>query len=231
MKKIIKEYKYLNVQLQNVITKINKINDMWKEFYKTSNKNFEGEVIPGIYNSFTNFMDDWVKLYKAQMNLINVNIREYYRYIRNEYHSIKDYYTIYETAKNSYKKLNSKLTETKERLFEEKKIDDWGLDKEDLENKILLFRDKELSMEKMLPEETKKVKDKKMMYGSLLNSLIDEYDHIQNLNSKRHKENSISFINDMSNAIIEFQVSLQRDIIGYIDTLKDDLFINGNNQI
>lgn len=51
MKKIIKEYKYLNVQLQNVITKINKINDMWKEFYKTSNKNFEGEVIPGIYNS------------------------------------------------------------------------------------------------------------------------------------------------------------------------------------
>ena len=230
MKKIIKEYKYLNVQLQNVITKINKINDMWKEFYKTSNKNFEGEVIPGIYNSFTNFMDDWVKLYKAQMNLININIREYYRYIRNEYHSIREYYTVYDIAKNNFKKMDHKLTETKERLFEEKKIDDWGLDKEDLENKILLFRDKELSMEKMLPEETKKVKDKKMMYGSLLNSLIDEYDHIQNLNSKRHKENSISFIKDMSNAIIEFHVSLN-GIIGYIDTLKDDLFINGNNQI
>ena len=42
------------------------------------------------------------------------------------------------------------MTETKERLFEEKKIDDWGLDREDLENKILLFRNKELSMEKML---------------------------------------------------------------------------------
>ena len=230
MKKIIKEYKYLNVQLQNVITKINKINDMWKEFYQTSNKNFEGEVIPGIYNSFTIFMDDWAKLYKAQINLINVNIREYYRYIRNEYHSIREYYTVYDIAKNNFKKMDHKLTETKERLFEEKKIDDWGLDKEDLENKILLFRDKELSMEKMLPEETKKVKDKKMMYGSLLNSLIDEYDHIQNLNSKRHKENSISFIKDMSNAIIEFHVSLN-GIIGYIDTLKDDLFINGNNQI
>ena len=57
--------------------------------------------------------------------------------------------------------MNTKLTETKERLFEEKKIDDWGLDKEDLENKLKLFRDKELSMEKMLPEETKKVRDKK----------------------------------------------------------------------
>ena len=117
------------------------------------------------------------------------------------------------------------MTETKERLFEEKKIDDWGLDKEDLENKILLFRDKELSMEKMLPEETKKVKDKKKMYGSYLNSLIDEYEHIMSINRKRHKENVESFIKEMSNATINFHVSLN-EIIGYIDTLKEDFFIN-----
>lgn len=65
-------------------------------------------------------MDDWAKLYKAQINLINVNIREYYRYIRNEYHSIREYYTVYDIAKNNFKKMNNKLTETKERLFEEK---------------------------------------------------------------------------------------------------------------
>ena len=172
-------------------------------------------------------MENWTKLYEDQINLINEKIREYYRYIRNEYHSIKDYYTIYSAAKNSYKKLNLKLTETKERLFEEKKIDDWGLDKEDLENKILLFRNKELSMEKMLPEETKKVKDKKKMYGTYLNSLIDEYELIKNLNRKRHKENVESFIKEMSNSTINFHVSLN-ETIGYIDTLKEDLFINEN---
>ena len=102
-----------------------------------------------------------------------------------------------------------------------------GLDKEDLENKILLFRNKELSMEKMLPEETKKVKDKKKMYGSYLNSLIDEYEHIKNLNRKRHKENVESFIKEMSNSTINFHVSLN-ETIGYIDTLKVDLFINEN---
>jgi len=223
MKRLIKEYKYLNNQLQNVVLKIQKINKIWEEFYQKSYKNYEGEIIQGVYQSFSNFMNDWTKLYQSQINLINVKIREYFRYMKNEYHTIKDFYILYDNAKNTYKKSNQKLMETKERLFEEKKIDEWGLDKEDLENKILLFRDKDLSMEKMLPEETQKVKDKKMMYGTYLNSLIDEYDHIKNLNGKRHKDNAVNFIKDMSSNIITFHVSLN-GLIGFIDTLKEDLF-------
>ena len=223
MKRLIKEYKYLNNQLQNVVLKIQKINKIWEEFYQKSYKNYEGEIIQGVYQSFSNFMNDWTKLYQSQINLINVKIREYFRYMKNEYHTIKDFYILYDNAKNTYKKSNNKLMETKERLFEEKKIDEWGLDKEDLENKILLFRDKDLSIEKMLPEETQKVKDKKMMYGTYLNSLIDEYDHIKNLNGKRHKDNAVNFIKDMSSNIITFHVSLN-GLIGFIDTLKEDLF-------
>ena len=223
MKRLIKEYKYLNNQLQNVVLKIQKINQIWEEFYQKSYINYEGEIIQGVYQSFSNFMNDWTKLYQSQINLINVKIREYFRYMKNEYHTIKDFYILYDNARNTYKKSNHKLMETKERLFEEKKIDEWGLDKEDLENKILLFRDKDLSMEKMLPEETQKVKDKKMMYGTYLNSLIDEYDHIKNLNGKRHKDNAVNFIKDMSSNIITFHVSLN-GLIGFIDTLKEDLF-------
>ena len=223
MKRLIKEYKYLNKQLQDVVLKIQKINKIWEEFYQKSYRNYEGEIIQGVYQSFSNFMNDWTKLYQSQINLINVKIREYFRYMKNEYHTIKDFYILYDNAKNTYKKSNHKLMETKERLFEEKKIDEWGLDKEDLENKILLFRDKDLSMEKMLPEETQKVKDKKMMYGTYLNSLIDEYDHIKNLNGKRHKDNALNFIKDMSSNIITFHVSLN-GLIGFIDTLKEDLF-------
>ena len=223
MKRLIKEYKYLNKQLQDVVLKIQKINKIWEEFYQKSYNNYEGEIIQGVYQSFSNFMNDWTKLYQSQINLINVKIREYFRYMKNEYHTIKDFYILYDNARNTYKKSNHKLMETKERLFEEKKIDEWGLDKEDLENKILLFRDKDLSMEKMLPEETQKVKDKKMMYGTYLNSLIDEYDHIKNLNGKRHKDNAVNFIKDMSNNIITFHVSLN-GLIGFIDTLKEDLF-------
>ena len=221
MKRLIKEYKYLNVQLQNVITKIKKINTIWVELYNTSSKYSEGEIITGVYNNFNKFMNDWTKLYETQINLINENIREYYRYIRNEYHSIREYFALYETSKNSFKKISFKLNETKERLFEERKVDEWGLDKEDLQNKLLLFRDKELSKEKMLPEETKKVKDKKKMFGSYCNSFIDEYNHIKNLNAMRHKENVLKFIKEMSNAIIGFHVNLN-EMVGNLDALKEE---------
>ena len=222
MKRLIKEYKYLNVQLQNVITKIKKINTIWVELYNTGVKYSEGEIITGVYSNFSKFMNDWTKLYETQINLINENIREYYRYIRNEYHSIREYYALFETNKNSYKKISFKLKETKERLFEEQKIDEWGLDKEDLQNKLKLFRDKEYSMEKMLPEETKKVKDKKKMFGSYCNSFIDEYRHINKLNTVRHKESVLKFIKEMSNAIIGFHVNLN-EIVANLDALKEDV--------
>jgi hypothetical protein len=116
-----------------------------------------------------------------------------------------------------------KLKDTKEKLFAEKKVSNWGMDREDLDNKILLLKEKELSMEKMLPEETKKVKDKKKLYGCFLNCLIEEYEKIQSLNSKRHKENILAFIKEMSNTMITFHVSLNHTV-AYLDTLKEDIF-------
>ena len=57
-----------------------------------------------------------------------------------EYHSIKDFYKVYEDKKINYKKSYQKLKETKERLFVDKNVNNWGIDKEDLDNKILLFK-------------------------------------------------------------------------------------------
>ena len=223
MKKISKEYKNLNQQIQAVITKIKDINILWDDLYKKSANSYEGEIILGVYDSLAKFMEDWAKMQESQINLINVKLREYFRYIKNEYRSVKDYCKLYEDKKNDYKKSNQKLKDTKEKLFAEKKVSNWGMDREDLDNKILLFKEKELSMEKMLPEETKKVKDKKKLYGCFLNCLIEEYEKIQSLNSKRHKENIVVFIKEMSNTMITFHVSLNQTV-AYLDTLKEDIF-------
>ena len=223
MNKLAKEYKILNLQIQDIITKMKSISSILIQLYNKSNKNFEGEIISGTYDALNKFMEDWSTLLESEKEQINYKLREYFRFIRNEYQAIKDYYNLYEETKNNYKKSYQKLKEKKEKLFNEKKIDDWGLDREDLENKVLLFKEKELSMAKMLPEETRKIKDKKKLYGCYLNSLIDEYEKVKSFNSKRHKSNTISFIKSMSNIIINFHVSLN-GIIGYIDTMKEDLF-------
>ena len=227
MKKITTEYKQLNELIKGVADKIKDIYLIWDDLYKKSKKNFDSELILGVYSSLAKFMEDWAKMQENQINLININLREYFRYIKNDYFSLKEYCKVYEESKNNYRKSYQKLTETKERLFVDKKVDDWGLDREDLQNKILLFKEKELSMEKMLPEETKKVKEKKKWFGCYLNSLIDEYENMGKLNCKRHKENVIGFYKELSNSMINFHVSLS-GMISYLDTLKEDLFVNEN---
>ena len=227
IKKITKEYKLLNIKIEEVVSKIKDINILWDELYKKSLNNYDGEIVLGVYDSLAKFMEDWGKMQEAQINLINTKIREYFRYIKYEYNAIRDFCKEYEDKKNDYKKSYQKLMDTKEKLFSEKKVGDWGMDKEDLDNKVLLFKEKELSMEKMLPDETKKVKDKKKLYGCFLNSFIEQYEIISGLNSKRHKDNVSSFIRDNSNNIITFHVSLN-ELIGYLDTLKEDLFIGEN---
>jgi hypothetical protein len=216
MKKISKEYKLLNVQIQNVITKMNTISTLWNDLCTKSVNNDEGKVVNAIYESMSKFMNNWAEMQQNQIDLINIKIREYFRYIKNEFHYVKEYFNDYEYVKTNYKKNNQKLMEKKRSLFDEKKIDDWGLDKEDLENKVLLFREKELSIEKMLPEETKKVKDKKKLYGCYLNSFINEYENIKYLNSERHKINIGSFIKETSKNIIDFHLKINA-MIAYID--------------
>ena len=48
------------------------------------------------------------------------------------------------------------------------------------------------------------------------------------MNARRHKENILTFIKEMSNAIIGFHVNLNENV-GILDTYKEEQFINENN--
>ena len=222
MKKLSKEYKLLNTQIFDVSLKMKDIANIWDELYKKGNQNLEGEKILGIYDVMGKLMEDWAKMEEIQINLINKKVREYFRYIRNEYKCIKDYYNIYENSKNQYIKAHIKLIDIKEDYFENEDVEKWGLSQEDLNNKMLFLRNKELAFSKMLPEETKKVNDYKNLYGGYLNSLIDEYQKIQNFNKIRHKENILLFIKEMIENLADFHVSLT-NLISYIDIMKEDI--------
>ena len=221
MKKLTKNYKMLKIQMQNVISKIKDIATIWDSLYKSSNKNLEGDIISGVYDAMAKFMEDLGNSQKKQVSFIDENIREYFRFIRKEYEGIKNYCDVTETNKNNYNKSYLKLKSKKELLFQEKKIEEWGLDRDDLENKLLLFKDKQLSMSKMLPAETKKVDDSKKLYGCYLNCLIEEYQRIRTLNTKRHRENCVNFIKNFSENIANYYNSLNQ-LVAFIDVLKED---------
>ena len=225
MKKLSKEYKTLNTQIFDVSLKMKDIAGIWDELYKKGNQNLEGEKILGIYDVMGKIMEDWAKMEEIQINLINKKIREYFRYIRNEYKCIKDYCNIYENSKNQYIKAHIKLIDIKEDYFENEDIEKWGLNQEELNNKMLFLRNKELAFSKMLPEETNKVNDYKNLYGGYLNSFINEYQKIQNFNKIRHKENTLIFIKEMIENLADFHLSLT-NLISYIDIMKEDIIYN-----
>ena len=229
MKKLSKEYKLLNTKIEELVSKMENIKSIWDELYKKSNKNLEGETISGIYDVMAKLMEDWAKMEKNTINFINIKLREYFRYIRNEYKCIREYYYIYENSKNQFIKSHVKLIDNKEKLFEGQNPEEWGIDKNDINSDYihLLLSNKDLAMSKMLPEETKKDNENRKIYGIYLNSLIDEYENIKNINKKRHKENILNFIKEMIDNLTNYHVCLT-GLIAFIDSMKEDTFIDDN---
>jgi hypothetical protein len=223
MKRLTKEYKLLNTQIEGIVTKMKEIANIWDELYKKGESNSESEIILGLYDIMYKVMNDWATMEKNHVKLINLKIREYFRYIRYEYKAIKEYYNIYDNEKKLYLKSYNKLMDNKERLFREEDIENWGLSKEDMNNKIYLLKNKEYSIERMLPEETKKVNDYRKMYGCYLNSFIDEYKEIQNYNGIRHKESISNFIKGTTENYSKFHVEIT-NLNAYIDALKEENF-------
>ena len=225
LKKLSKEYKALNIEIQAFVSKIKNVVKVWNELYKVGNQNLESEIILGIYDIMGKLMEDWAKMEENQIDLINKKIREYFRYIRKEYKCIKEYYNNYDDAKNIFIKDKIKLIDTKEELFENENIENWGLRQEDIQDKLFLLKNKDYAMSRMIPEETKKVKESENIFGGYLNSLIEEYQIIQNVNKKRHKENILQFIKGVFENLTYFQISLTNSI-SLIDVMKEDMFIN-----
>ena len=145
---------------------------------------------------------------KKYIQILNINVREYFRYIKNEYQSMHDMSDIVESNADIYKTALEKLNNTKENLIKQKDISILELNHQDLENKNAFLKNKDLAFSKMLPRDTKRVQIFKGFYVAYLNSIISEYERLRFLNTKRHKDNIDIFLKKLSECIVEFHVSL-----------------------
>ena len=247
IKKMNTEYKKLNTQIEGVISKISDIKIIWEELYRRNKSIFidgQDESIPNIYNSMSYFMENWKKNMENNIKLINLNIREFFRYIKNEYISIKEYYNLYDQYKSKYYNSYTQLMDKKEKLFRTGEITKWGLDTNIKENYDRLLHDKKYALPKMLAKETKIVNDEKKIFGVYLNSLIDEYKRInENIGIKENisnfiKEikfnssffqNSLNDINDLSN--INKESSENNSINQEKNNIVDNKYKNENLDI
>jgi len=220
LQKITKGYKALMNQMDQISDKMKEISQYWKEIYNANLQYYEKPNTVESYNILSKIMQDWSETNKRQKILINEYIREYFRYIKNEFVSLKDLAQKVDNNKSIYNKAFDKLNSSKENLFKQD-ISSWGLSSYDMDDKIKLVNNKELAFSKMLPRDKKRVDVLRKNYGFYLNSIISEYERIKDLNNKRHKTWITTFIKNLIEAFTDLQINLN-DRGSYYDEVKED---------
>ena len=225
LQKVTKAYKSLMNIMKQLSDKMKNISELFKKLLDKSLKYYDSHNTSETFNIMSQFMEDWSKIQNSQIKIMNENIREYFRYVKNEFNVFKDMAIKVNNSKAQYIKAHEKLLNTKETLFQKQEIDLWQLKEEDKINKLNLLKNKDLAFTKMLPNDTKKVCELKKFYGCMLNSIIEEFERIRRVNAKRHKENITNFIKALSSECTNLHICLA-DRESEFNQLKDSSDIN-----
>ena len=174
-KKLTMNLKQLNNEMNNVNVRINEISNIFDNLYSISEKyNYCSTIINAFKNS-SYFFKNIYETNKKNIEIINVNFREYFKYIKNIYRGLKENLNTLELAKNNFYTTESKLNSKKESLFSKGDTSKWGLDKEDKTDVNSLLNNKTLAFEKMLFKENKNLYGIKKTYGFYLNKGLNEF--------------------------------------------------------
>ena len=221
LQKITKAHKALMELMLQTCEKMKEISNIWKQVHEKSVKYFDMHNTSQTYNILSKVMNAWSETEKQQVEILNVYVREYFRYIKNEYHSMHEMGEFVETNQGIYQKALEKLDNIKENLYKQQDLTQWGLSQEDMDNKMELLRNKEFAFSKMLPKETKRLNMIKAFYGGYLNCIISEYERLRFLNGKRHKDNIDVYLRKLGDCIVSLHVSLA-DRLTEFSFMKDE---------
>ena len=221
LQKITKGYKSIMNIMQQLSNKMKDISKIWKQVLDISIKNSDGHNTAETFNIMSKLMEDWSEVQISQMKVINVNIREYFRYVKNQFNGLKEMSERVQNSKTTYLKFKEKLLKQKETLYEKQDPSQWQLKEEDRQNVMNIVKNKDLAFSKMLPQDTIKMEELKNFYGCMLNSAIGEYERIRRINAKRHKEYTTKFVRELSKELTTLHMSVV-DRLSEFNELKDD---------
>lgn len=186
LKKLIVSYKALNNELNVVSNRLSELSELWNQLYQTSEKYIDNTYVTQAYKLMSDFMKKFSENNRKQANLMNIEVREYFKFIKKEYHCMKELSLKVEVQKNNFYKSQEKLMSRKDELFRKGDITKWELDPNDQVDKNAIVSNKDLAFEKMLPKDTEILKMLKYNYGFYLNRIKEEYQRLRDLNGQNH---------------------------------------------
>ena len=216
LKKLNYSFKQLNDEMNAVINRMEEISQIWDQLYKVSMKYFDNNTTCECNKQMSNLFKTWSKTLKEQNTVINIDIREHFKFIRKNYHSIKELTTSVESYKYNYQKGVKNLISKKDDLFKKADPNKWELDQKEKLDVVNLVSDKKKAVLKMCPKDTQNCINLKELYGFYLNSSINEYERIRKLTGKLDKRAINSSIQKLSDILGQFH-KCTGEIICFID--------------
>jgi hypothetical protein len=204
---ITKAYKTLIITINSLSEQMKNISEIWNNIGKISEKYVDNQNTIDSFYALSKLMSDWSDIEKKTSSILNIKIREHFRYIKNEYKSLENLVNKVENYRNIFTKNCENLIYKKNNLFQSGNIQNWELENKNVDN-VLLLKNKEMAFPLMLPNETKKVLIEKNLFSFYLNSLIDEYERLKNLNGIQNRKMVKAFTKEIINNFATFHVNL-----------------------
>jgi hypothetical protein len=151
----------LNYNLKNYISNItsacNNLEDIQKDYEMLTQLNkivSMKEEITKTYEELTIFFKNWKRVLYNQNDLINNNIRYFFKYVSMENDAFNELIQERIVLKEEYSKEFNKLNQKKEDLWNQKDINKWNITNFDNIDRFLLIKDKDYAFSKMCTSET-----------------------------------------------------------------------------
>ena len=147
-----------------------------------------------------------LSVYIAKQNyIIFIYLKEYFKYVKNNYRPMKELIHNAEHFKNGFNKSLKNLKTKKEEFFRKPEtIPKWDLDPKENLNRNELIKNKQLALQKMLYKETNHANNQKQLYGFYLNRIIAENERMKSVNAERHLKETLNVFKKQTDLITDF---------------------------
>ena len=215
--------KQLKLQFDILIQKMEEVQQNWEVLYVYRTRNFEDKNMQNTYDKMNKLFTNWVDSLKKQNDLLYVDIREYFKYVKNNFREMKTNILNVEYAKGHYYNFEKFLIWRKEELYKRGDPTKWELDPNEKAKANILAKDKLSALFKMCAEDTDRCIQRKIYYGYHLNQLIEDYERMRDFNGIMHKENQMTNCKRLSEIINEFQKHIEES---FSDSVVKEIKIN-----
>ena len=187
-KKLNNNFKLLQDEFLAVIKRFESISQVYRQLYDVSINYLDQNTISESYAQMENMFNKLSESFDSIKKFINSDIREYFKFIGNNFNCLSEMTQNVDLAKSNYLKNAKNLISKKNDLFKKGDISKWELSPSDKNNSQKLLKEKTLACMKMLPKETRNCIISKEIYGFYLNKLINEYERMRQINAVQHKK-------------------------------------------